>query len=125
MRKLVNILLVFLLLFSTAGVAISKHYCGELLQSISVNGPAKSCCESQEMTEGCCSEEVSFDKADELQLSQLNLNLSFSPYILYYTASSLFNFSLEQTDQNYFISYFDSPPTAEQEIFVLVQSFLL
>lgn len=125
MRKLVNIFLVFLLLFSTTGVAISKHYCGEILQSISVNGPVKSCCENQDMPEDCCSDEVSLDRAEELQLSQLNLNLSFSPYILYFTAFSLFDFSLEPLDQDYFISFFESPPFAEQEIFILDQSFLL
>ena len=125
MRKIVNIFLVLLLLFSTTGVAISKHYCGEILQSISVNGPVKSCCENQDMPEDCCSDEVSIDKTDELQLTQLNLNLAFSPYVLYYATLSIFNFSLEQLDEVKYIAFFDSPPITEQEIFILDQAFLL
>src|SRR5690606_1502853 len=48
MRKSLHIFLAFLLLFSTTGVAISKHYCGEILQSVSINGETKSCCDSQD-----------------------------------------------------------------------------
>ena len=125
MRKLANIFLIFLLLFSTTGVVISKHYCGEILQAIVLHDDTKSCCDSQEMPEDCCSDDVSVAKIDEIQLSHLNVDLSFSPYILYYTAFSLFEFSSEQLDETKFIAFFESPPIPDQEIFVLDQSFLL
>lgn len=125
MRKFFNIFLVFLLLFSTTGVAISKHYCGEILQSVSVNSSTESCCDDQDMADDCCNEEVSFDKTTELQLSQLNLSLEFSPYILYFVAVSLLDFLLDASNQDYLTAYSNSPPFAEQEIFLLDQSFLL
>lgn len=125
MRKLVNILLVLLLLLSTTGVAISKHYCGEILQSVAVNHSPKSCCDGQDMPEDCCSNELSIDKADELQLSQLKLSLTYSPYLLYISTLSIFDLTKEQSEIKGFFSFYGSPPLTEQEIFILDQAFLL
>lgn len=125
MRKIVNMFLVLLLLFSTTGVAISKHYCGEILQSVAVNHTPKSCCDGQDMPDDCCSNELSIDKADELQLSQLKLNLTYSPYLLYIATLGFFDFSIEQAETKGFFAFYDSPPITEQEIFILDQAFLL
>ncbi len=45
-RKVSNIFVTFLLLVSTTGFSISKHYCGNELVFIKLIGEAKSCCES-------------------------------------------------------------------------------
>lgn len=123
MQKIVSIFLIFLLLLSSVGVAISKHYCGEILQTVSVKETASPCCEKEGMPDNCCSDQISIEKAEVLQLSKLTLNLSFSPYILYIVAYSLS--STDGLEQNFFVSFFNSPPITEQEIFILVQSFLL
>lgn len=125
MRKIVNIFLVLLLLFSTTGVAISKHYCGEILQSVTVNHSPKSCCDGQDMPDDCCSNEMSIDKTDELHLSQLKMDLTYSPYLLYFATVGLFDFTIEQSNTKGYFAFYDSPPIAEQDIFILDQAFLL
>lgn len=46
-QKSINIVVVILLLATTTGYSISKHYCGKSLISISVNEKAESCCGSE------------------------------------------------------------------------------
>ncbi len=127
MRKALNIFLVFLLLFSTTGVAVSKHFCGEILQSITINAntPAESCCDSQDMDDDCCNNQLSLEKAEEVQLSQFNLNFAPSAYLISYLANSLHNIALEVLDNKIPIASFDAPPLIGQDIFILDQSFLL
>ncbi len=126
MRKIVNIFLVFLLLFSTTGIAVSKHFCGEILQSVTINSDKdQSCCDSQDMPEDCCSSELSLEKADEVQLSQLHYKFAPSSYIIPYIASQVYNFSSKQVEVDIPVALFNSPPLIDQEIFILDQSFLL
>lgn len=125
MRKIVNISLVLLLLFSTTGVAVSKHFCGEILQSIAVNDVSNSCCDSQDMPDDCCSDELSLEKTDEVQLSQFNLKFSSAPYLLLYFTTSLYHVSLEPLEKRIPEAFVNLPPLVDQEIFILDQSFLL
>jgi hypothetical protein len=53
--KLGHILLSIVLIVSTVGVVISKHYCGDNLVSISIDYPADPCCE--DMNGECCHDE--------------------------------------------------------------------
>ena len=53
-RKISHIILSLLLLVSTIGLVVSKHYCGGEIVSISVNHETKSCCDM----DGCCSTET-------------------------------------------------------------------
>ena len=43
-RKLIHLILVFIVVLATSGVTITKHYCGDKLDSIAVNTIHKSCC---------------------------------------------------------------------------------
>lgn len=81
LKKIGHIILVLLLLISTAGVSINKHYSGGELFSKSIFFKAKSCCETPC---GCCNETSKFVqvKADYLssafhleQVQQLDLYL--------------------------------------------------
>lgn len=56
LKKLSHIILSAVLLISTMGVAISKHYCGDSFVSASVFHEAKSCCGDSD----CCHNEDSF-----------------------------------------------------------------
>lgn len=56
-RKLINIIVSLLLLTTTVGFSISKHYCGEDLISISISHEAESCCD-MEGENGCCHNET-------------------------------------------------------------------
>lgn len=123
MRKLLNTCLLFVLLFSTSGVAISKHYCGEILQKITLKGQEKSCCEGQEMPEGCCSEEVSIIKSDDLKLSQQDINIKFTPFILYILEDYISIKTENDSHRSFLSQKYHSPPGPD--IVILVQSFLI
>jgi hypothetical protein len=45
LRKVTHITLVFLLLATTMGVTFYKHYCGQNLESVSINSLPTSCCD--------------------------------------------------------------------------------
>lgn len=60
-KKLSYIILSFVLLISTMGIAVSKHYCGSSFVSVSFFSEAKSCCE----TDGCCHNENHFFKVQD------------------------------------------------------------
>jgi len=57
MRKTVSILLVAILLTTTVGVAIKKHFCGGHLVDIAVFSNASCNCDDKDMKEDCCSDE--------------------------------------------------------------------
>ena len=61
LKKASHIILSMLLLLSTAGLAISKHYCGGELISTSLFVEADSCCESDD----CCKNETEVFQLDE------------------------------------------------------------
>lgn len=125
MRKILNIFLVFLLLFSTAGMAISKHYCGEILQKITVTEDSHSCCGEEEMPEDCCNSEITLIKTEDFQLSQLNIDLAFLPYIIHFITFSIGINGLEDPAQKKFFTYYKYPPPPGQDIVIRVQSFLI
>ncbi|MEA2042679.1 MAG: hypothetical protein U9N85_09030 [Bacteroidota bacterium] len=58
-QKITNIIIPFILLISTTGVSLSKHYSGGELYSISLVGEAESCCT---VPCDCCSDESDFYK---------------------------------------------------------------
>ncbi|WP_163324219.1 HYC_CC_PP family protein [Draconibacterium mangrovi] len=60
-RKLSHIILVSLLLISTMGLAVSKHYCHSSLVDVSIFAQADSCCDDG----GCCSNENHFYQVKE------------------------------------------------------------
>ena len=80
LKKISYIVLASLLIFSTVGFDISKHYCGQLLISVSLNSQANNCCD--DMTENCCHNEdeyvvlkVDFTQTAAEQLSIAVINI--------------------------------------------------
>lgn len=63
-RKIIYILFAMLLLISTMGFTVSKHYCGSRLISISINSEAESCC-GEKANSSCCHNETEFFQFDE------------------------------------------------------------
>jgi len=43
-RKLIHLVITFTILLATSGITVTKHYCGDKLESIAVNTIHKSCC---------------------------------------------------------------------------------
>ncbi|NQU85487.1 MAG: hypothetical protein HQ541_06975 [Mariniphaga sp.] len=61
LRKTSHIILSLLLLVSTMGLAISKHYCGGEVISVALFDEPESCCNMA----GCCHNETSFYQVNE------------------------------------------------------------
>jgi hypothetical protein len=45
LKKNAHILVVSLLLISTSGISMTRHYCGNTLKSVSISGTSHSCCD--------------------------------------------------------------------------------
>jgi hypothetical protein len=123
LRKASHIILSFLLLFTTIGFVVSKHYCGGTLISTSLFVEADSCCDS----DGCCKNETHFYQLDEdysiLSLLELPEIIQVN---LFANSLVVFNLNLEEiiTDNEFLIDDSSSPPKI-QTILALKQSYLL
>ncbi len=75
MKRLIHILVAGLLLFTTTGFTITKHYCGDNLVEVVVNVVPESCCDMN--NGGCCKNESEFFQlSDDFAGSQV-LNVDF------------------------------------------------
>ena len=74
LRKIKHIVLALFLLVSTTGVAISKHYCGTNLESVSISISSEACCE---LPIGCChDEEIKIEIEDDYSGASFNYDFS-------------------------------------------------
>lgn len=64
LRKTHYIIIAVMLLISTAGFTVSKHYCGTRLIETSLNALPESCCDSTG-TPNCCHNEVMHYQLDD------------------------------------------------------------
>ena len=65
-KRILHIIIALLLLITTMGVTVSKHYCKENLVKVTINQEAKSCCD---MENGCCSNETKHYQLEEVFVS--------------------------------------------------------
>jgi len=63
-RKTANIILALLLLTTTIGFSVSKHYCGSRLVEVSINSEAEPCCDDMENS-NCCHNETEYFQLKE------------------------------------------------------------
>lgn len=61
-KRILHINLALLLLITTIGFTVSKHYCSGDLVKITINAEAESCCD---METGCCSNETKHYQLEE------------------------------------------------------------
>ncbi len=121
-KKFGHILMILLLLISTAGVSINKHYSGGELFSTAIFTEAESCCETPC---GCCKETSEFmqvkadfiDSVFELQnITQLDLLFSSIPFLVQFEAPTSFAVK--------FIAW-DTSPLLHPDLCILNQVFRL
>lgn len=127
MNRLIHIPAIILLLLSTTGVTISKHYCGDILKNIAINTEPEHCCEEDEMPMGCCHDEAQhYSLDDDLRLQQYDLKLD-PPSIAYLISYCTVLVETHNDDfENQHLNFvFKSPPRAEPDIYISVQSFLI
>ena len=117
------------LLFSTAGLAVTKHFCEEVLIHVAVGQEASSCCAGNEVSSDCeeCENETDhLVVEDEYQLDQQEIKISPA---LQATLVSFIKFlalsSLPEEHHNSLHSTLDYPPFTDPDIHIRVQSFLL
>ena len=67
LRKILHITISIILLTTTVGFSVSKHYCGNELVSVSIDHEEKPCCDM----DACCH--------NETKVFQLNENVVISP----------------------------------------------
>ncbi len=73
-RKISHIVLSFILLLATTGLAITEHYCGDRLVSVNLLSEPDKCCDSGD----CCHAETVIVKLDTDILNVTTDNLSES-----------------------------------------------
>lgn len=58
-------MLALLVLISTSGVGVTRHYCGKRLASVSVFGDMGCACGAKDASHGCCRTERDFFQVDD------------------------------------------------------------
>ena len=123
LKRISHIILSVLLLTTTMGMAVSKHYCGNTFVTVKIFGEAKSCCGDSD----CCHNENHFFKVnDDFSAAQIqDLPQLAETDIL---GHELFSFEKAAEGENNLtpIIFVDSPPPPKiQKVLSLKQSYLL
>jgi hypothetical protein len=126
MRKLLSISLALLLLMSTIGVTIHKHYCESRLVATSLIPSIEDACDSDmPMDEDTCKDDHQHYGVDS-PLVLLALGFNLAPSIEWIAAHKTLLSSITVNDFSTPKFLADiSPPLSEPNIYTKVQSFLL
>lgn len=123
-KKAGHIILSMMLLISTAGLAISKHYCGGELISTSLYAEADACCDSDD----CCKNETEVFQLDEDFSVSTALEIPESIQIdLLAVSLVVFNLTLEENSiiEDYALTDSPPPPPNIQTSLAIRQTYLL
>ncbi len=123
MKKVFAFFMPCLLVVSTMGIAINKHYCGGKLAGVSLYVAATCGCNSA-MSAKCCSQEQEFYQLDE----DYSLVAFDYPFETDQVAVVVTYLKTAATDPDHpiaadYLNY--KPPLIKRNIPVLVQSFLI
>ncbi|MGI9542953.1 MAG: HYC_CC_PP family protein [Cyclobacteriaceae bacterium] len=124
MRRLSHIFLSLILVVSTMGMTISKHYCGDMLLKTAINKQVETCSDKMAMPEGCCHEESqSFVVEDDYQLESFQLKSIDLPLLYVITYYEL---ALNKVDQGaHGHAQFNPLTLTGPPIYLQVESLLL
>lgn len=127
MKKLLSISFALLLLVSTIGITIHKHYCEATLVATSIlpHGDDDACGPDMPMDDDSCSDEHDQYNVDS-PLVLLAMGFDLAPSIEWVEATEVLFTNLYTKDFTTPKFYADmSPPSSEPNIYTRVQSFLL
>ncbi|MGQ1891397.1 HYC_CC_PP family protein [Thermophagus sp. OGC60D27] len=124
LRAVTNMVITFLLLISTTGLAVSKHYCGQQLKSVELKPVVAACCDEG----SCCHTETQFFRVDDDFLMGHTTgepeNFHFTDIVLPSPIDVVKPFATLSTDTS--INYSDPPPLVTTlRRLALVQTYLL
>jgi len=126
LKKLFTISFAVLLLVSTIGITVHKHYCENVLIATSIlpHGD-KDACGDMPMEDGACSDEhEQFDIDSPIVITASSIEMT---PLFEWVAASFFTIITTQTELNFTPKFYAdaSPPPSEPNIYTKVQSFLL
>ena len=131
--KIFHIILSLSVLLSTTGIRLGKHFCKNEMQAVEVLAKTKACCkgkatcgsESGGCDKDCCSHEYEYFQSDQNKLVQSVDLPTLNKSALMATLSLVFAIEVPSTDNNtlHFQTY--RPPIVQQDIPVLLQTFLI
>lgn len=115
-----------MILMSTIGMSVSKHFCGEYLMQKSIIVQVDPCCDSEQMPEGCCHDELdNYSVEDDFQLTEITYNQELIP-INSYIFTNILQLSTPMDNVVFNAALKESPPPIpDTEIYIQVQSFLI
>lgn len=119
-KKISHIALMSLILVTTMGMTVSKHYCGDSLKSVGVLSAPDRCCE---VPSGCCHNE-SFTIKVEDDFSVATNAFDFTQFAVILPALVELN-QIEPTEKQSFASFIVIPPPKIQRILSSLQTYLL
>jgi hypothetical protein len=123
MKQVGSISLIIILLVSTFGITVNKHYCGGHLSDVSLYLSATCGCGDMDMDSDCCQTNSDFVQLDE-DYTILTFDLSPDNELIVEIANNYVDLLIES--DNAPTDYFHHiPPLIERDIPVLVQSFLI
>ena len=123
-KSFIAILLSVLIIGVSSGITLSKHYCGGALESISINKDADCCCDGEGVKSDCCRNEViSFSTDQQFSPVVFDWKLDIKRLCACDLCDWFMAYEYAQTTiltgKNY------KPPSLNQDIPVLIQSFLI
>ena len=123
LKNLTHIILSFVLLVSTTGVTISKHYCCDRLISVSFYSEADPCCDDEG---GCCDNKTeTYQVEDDFTAAEYQIIEQVEDFKVLYTIV-LLQFFFEPISDSYIdIETPESPPPpTQQEFLSRIQTYL-
>lgn len=118
-----HVILALLLMVSTAGITISRHYCGEELISASINMEAKLCCDAKD---GCCENETChFEVKDDYMVAAKTDNHQIAVLnILFPICSFTSTQRLAPENKTSTALHYKFPPPERRTCLSLLQTYL-
>ncbi|WKK85640.2 hypothetical protein QYS48_00580 [Marivirga arenosa] len=139
-KTILALFLSFLVLSTSLGAVMYKHYCGDNLQDVALSESDQHCthhqddkkmpaCHKHEADkEGCCKTETQKIAVDDIQQEKESNSIlkSGSSFVsvIYVLVNYLFSSPLDNQARISFV-YFDGPPLYKASLEVLYQSFLI
>lgn len=74
LKRVAHIFLILLLVFSTTGLTITRHYCGRNLVDTSIYSSSHNCCEGK--CPGCHNERINIRITDNFESTQSHVNFT-------------------------------------------------